>query len=326
MKKVFAAFAGCIILTFGCTKSSVNEETTADDTIESSIIKKCASHEVLEEQLKADPTLAARMAQIESFISQYENNPSSFRATNGDIIIPVVVNVLYKTAGQNISDAQILSQIAVLNEDFAGTNSDYNLTPGIWQPIRAGDTKIKFIHSKTVRQATSKKSWSTNDAMKKGAQGGISPTTPTTHLNMWSCNMGGGILGYAQFPGGNPATDGVVMDDNAFGNTGTAAAPYGLGRTATHEVGHWLNLRHIWGDATCGNDLVGDTPVAQSSNGGCPSFPKYGSCSTTEPMMTMNYMDYTYDACMYMFTAGQNTRMQATFASGGGRNSFAQPQ
>jgi hypothetical protein len=137
--------------------------------------------------------------------------------------------------------------------------------------------------------------------------------------------MGGGILGYAQFPGGNPATDGVVVDDNAFGDIGTAAAPYGLGRTATHEIGHWLNLRHIWGDATCGNDFVNDTPVAQSSNGGCPPFPKYGSCSTTTPMMTMNYMDYTYDACMYMFTVSQNTRMQASFATGGGRNSFAQP-
>jgi hypothetical protein len=89
-------------------------------------------------------------------------------------------------------------------------------------------------------------------------------------------------------------------------------------------VGHWLNLRHIWGDATCGNDFVSDTPLHQTSNGGCPAFPKYGSCSSTIPMMTMNYMDYTYDACMYMFSAGQGTRMNATFVSGGGRTSFAQ--
>ena len=113
--------------------------------------------------------------------------------------------------------------------------------------------------------------------------------------------------------------------DRATGNTGTAAAPYGLGRTATHEVGHFLNLRHIWGDANCGNDQVNDTPVHNTSNGGCPAYPHYSTCSGTPVEMTMNYMDYTYDACMYMFTSDQKLRMQATFGSSGGRNSFAQP-
>ena len=325
MKRTLAAFAGCIILVFGCSKSAENEELTPLESTTDFSTHRCASHEVLQEQLQQDPGLAARMNEIESVITYIERNPTAGRRVGDIIEIPVVVNVLYKTAAQNISDAQIQSQIAVLNKDFQATNTDYNNTPSTFQGVRAGDTKIRFVFSKTVRKATSKKSWTTNNYMKKSARGGIDPTNPTTTLNMWSCNMGGGILGYAQFPGGSSATDGVVIDDNAFGNTGTAAAPYGLGRTATHEVGHWLNLRHIWGDATCGNDFVTDTPVAQSSNGGCPAFPKYGSCSSTVPMMTMNYMDYTYDACMYMFTVGQNTRMQASFAAGGGRNSFAQP-
>jgi hypothetical protein len=158
--------------------------------------------------------------------------------------------------------------------------------------------------------------------MKKNNRGGINPTSPTTKLNLWVCNLGGGILGYAQFPGGSASTDGVVCDNNAFGRVGTAAAPFNKGRTATHEVGHWLNLRHIWGDALCGNDLVGDTPTHNDANFGCPGAGHLSTCSGTPVEMTMNYMDYTDDACMYMFSAGQKTRMQATYAVGGPRASF----
>ena len=161
--------------------------------------------------------------------------------------------------------------------------------------------------------------------MKKTSQGGIDPTSPATTLNLWSCNLSNGILGYAQFPGGSPATDGVVILYSAFGSRaiypgGTYIAGYDLGRTASHEVGHYFNLRHIWGDATCGNDQVGDTPIHTNSNFGCPAFPDNSSCGgTVHPMMTMNYMDYTDDACMFMFTGGQAVRMQATYAVGGPR-------
>jgi hypothetical protein len=325
MKRIFAAYAGSLILLFSCSKNdAVNNDLDSPEQSSGVMGHKCASQEVLEEQLRQNPELAARMADIESVIDYYEKNPGSARPVRG-IEIPVVVNVLYKTDAQNITVEQIQSQIDVMNKDFSASNSDYNNTPPAFQSVRSGDTKITFVLTTINRKYTNKQGWGTNDGMKKGQSGGIDPTSPATTLNIWSCNMNGGILGYAQFPGGNPATDGIVIDDNAFGNIGTAAAPYGLGRTATHEIGHWLNLRHIWGDATCGNDFVDDTPVAQSYNFGCPTFPKYGSCSAAVPMMTMNYMDYTYDACMYMFTAGQNTRMQATFQTGGGRNSFAQP-
>ena len=115
------------------------------------------------------------------------------------------------------------------------------------------------------------------------------------------------------------------MDSKYTGNTGTATAPFNLGRTATHEVGHWMNLRHIWGDATCGNDQVADTPVHDSANYGVPAVGHRSTCSGTPLEMYMNYMDYTDDRGMYMFSNGQKSRMSAIFASGGSRNSFAQP-
>ena len=327
MKKTFLIFGSCIIFAFGCNKTKITEETAPSTTDGNAIEaplgqRQCGTQEVLQRLLSEDPTLADRMNDIENFTARFEQNPSAYRLVNGVIEIPVVVNVLYKTAAQNISDAQIASQITVLNTDYQALNSDYNLTPAVFQPLRSGSFNIRFVLSKTVRKATTKSSWGTNDAMKKAA-GGIVPTSPTTTLNLWCCNLSGGILGYAQFPGGPSATDGVVIDDNAFGSTGTVQAPYNKGRTATHEVGHWLNLRHIWGDANCGNDLVNDTPTQQTSNFGCPAFP-HKTCGNNGDM-SMNYMDYTDDACMYMFSAGQKARSQALFVSGGARFSFAQP-
>lgn len=324
MKKTLLLFAGCTIFAFGCKKTTVTEDDGQESVTNASLLpthKSCGAQEVLLRQLQEDPTLAKRMQDIEDFTARFDPNSAANRLVNGVIEIPVVVNVLYKTAAQNISDAQINSQITVLNNDYQALNSDYNLTPSAFQSVRSGNIGVRFVLDKIVRKATTKTSWSTNDAMKKAANG-IPPTNPTTELNLWVCNLGNGILGYAQFPGGNAATDGVVIDDNAFGNTGTVSAPYNKGRTATHEVGHWMNLRHIWGDTNCGNDLVGDTPTQQTANYGCPAYP-HKTCNNNGDM-SMNYMDYTDDACMYMFSAGQKTRMQAIFAVGGPRNSFAQ--
>lgn len=326
MKKTLFAFAGCFILATSCTKTSVTDTAVTEENALSTG-RKCYSAEMLAEQLAADPTLASKMEQIESFTRNFVNTPAAQQRliAGGLIEIPVVVNVLYSTAAQNISAAQIQSQIDVLNKDFQATNTDLSLTPSLFQPVLSGDIGVRFVLNSVVRKSTTKASWKTDDAMKKSNRGGINPTNPTTMLNLWCCNLGGGILGYAQFPGGSSATDGVVIDDNAFGNTGTVTAPYNKGRTATHEVGHWLNLRHIWGDATCGNDQVGDTPLHNTANYGCPAAGHRSTCTGTPVEMTMNYMDYTDDACMYMFSAGQKVRMQAVFASGGPRNSFAQP-
>ncbi|WP_431242313.1 M43 family zinc metalloprotease [Flavobacterium sp. P21] len=319
MKKIFITAVAALML-FSC-QNDQTEGAGAEAKV--ATLRSCASQDVLEAQLKADPMQAIRMNQIEAFTNEQLLKGFSGRLVNGKIEIPVVVNVLYKTTAQNISNAQIQTQIDVLNKDFNALNSDYNSVPALFAGVKA-NIGITFVLDQVIRKSTTKTSWGTNDAMKKTAQGGIAPTSPTTKLNLWSCAIGGGILGYAQFPGGSSATDGVVIDSRYFGLSGAANAPFNLGRTATHEVGHWMNLRHIWGDATCGSDLVSDTPTHNTANYGVPAYPHYSTCSGTPVEMTMNYMDYVDDNAMYMFSTGQKSRMLAIFASGGPRAAFAQ--
>ena len=327
MKKLFGLLSCFVVLGIGCTKSSLTEQDTKTTPALTGTLthRGCASEEVLQQQLKDDPTLASRMEAIEEFTARYKQNPSAFRLlANGMIEIPVVVNVVYRTTAENISAAQIQTQIDVLNRDFAATNSDISSVPTTFQGVKAGDVGVRFVLDQVIRKITTKTSFTTNDGVKKASGGGVAPTSPTTKLNLWTCNLSNGVLGYAQFPGGSSTTDGVVILYSAFGVT-TAGAPYNKGRTATHEVGHWLNLRHIWGDAQCGNDFVTDTPLHTGANYGCPASGARSTCSGSPVMMTMNYMDYTDDLCMYMFSAGQKTRMNATFVAGGPRNSFAKP-
>ncbi len=320
MKKILLS-ASLLMMLFSCQNE---EKLSADDSTPVASQRKCESDEVLKRQLLENPEMANRLQEIEDFTNEFIEHGHHNRLVNGKIEIPVVVNVLYKTAAQNVSLAQIQSQIDVLNKDFNAQNSDYNSVPALFSGVKA-NIGITFVLDQVVRKSTTKTSWGTKDAMKKSNQGGIAPTSPTTKMNLWVCAIGNGILGYAQFPGGSSATDGVVIDYRYFGTTGTATAPFNLGRTATHEVGHWMNLRHIWGDTTCGNDLVADTPTHNTANYGIPAYPHYSTCSGTPVEMTMNYMDYTDDAGMYMFSLGQKARMEAIFAVGGARNSFAQP-
>jgi hypothetical protein len=319
MKKVI--ISACIALMLFACQNDQSEAVNSDSAVASR--RACASQDVLNAQLKADPSLAIRMNEIEAFTAKHSLSNFTGRLVNGKIEIPVVVNVLYRTTAENISNAQIQSQIDVLNKDFNALNTDYNSVPALFAGVKA-NIGITFVLDQVIRKSTTKTSWGTNDAMKKTAQGGLAPTSPTTKLNMWSCVIGGGILGYAQFPGGASSTDGVVIDPKYFGLSGTANAPFNLGRTATHEVGHWMNLRHIWGDATCGSDLVSDTPTHNTANYGVPAYPHYSTCSGTPVEMTMNYMDYVDDAAMYMFSTGQKNRISAIFTTGGARASFAQ--
>lgn len=313
MKKIILSAAAFLML-FSCQ----NEETPTVPSTDAIVQRGCASQEVLEAQLKADPTLALRMDQIEAFT---QKAILTNRLVNGKVVIPVVVNVLYRTAAENISAAQIQSQIDVLNKDFTATNSDFRNIPAEFAGV-AANVDITFELTNIVRKSTTKTSWGTRDAMKNSKKGGINPTSPTTTLNIWACKIGNGILGYAQFPGGSLATDGVVIDSFYFGLSSSGSYPYNLGRTASHEVGHWMNLRHIWGDASCGNDLVNDTPIHKTANYGAPTYPYISTCLPTHAEMTMNYMDYTDDRGMYMFTNGQKTRMSALFVSGGARAGF----
>lgn len=291
--------------------------------------RSCGVMEHLDHQLQQDPQLLERMGAIEEHTQEYiRNNPNGERVV---VTIPVVFHVIYNTTTGNISDNQIQSQLDVLNADFRKLNADASLVPSAFASL-ATDCEIQFCLAKQTptgaattgiqRRQTTVTSFSTNDAMKYFSSGGLDAWDRNKYLNFWVCTLSGGILGYAQFPGGTAATDGVVCDYRYVGTIGTATAPFNKGRTATHEVGHWLNLRHIWGDANCGNDLVGDTPTHNTANYGCPAYPHYSTCSGAPVEMTMNYMDYTDDACMYMFSAGQKARMQALFASGGARASL----
>jgi hypothetical protein len=225
--------------------------------------------------------------------------------------IKTVVHVVYKDSSQNISDAQINSQIKVLNQDFRAKNTDKKKTPSVWSGLVA-DSQVEFTLYKVTRTQTTKSSFGTDDGVKRASSGGVAPLNPSRYLNMWVCSLGGGLLGYAQFPGGPKPTDGVVINYLAFGTQGTAQAPFNKGRTATHEVGHYLNLRHIWGDTEdcTGSDLVADTPNCAGPNFETPTFPKVSCNNGPNGDMFMNYMDYVDDAAMFMFTPQQVARMR----------------
>jgi len=291
--------------------------------------RECSTMENLEYRKQLNPALESRMEQIETFTQAKIAEMQTNRIDGNIITIPVVIHVLYRNSTENISLAQIQSQIDVLNEDFRRTNPDAD---NVWS--QAADTEIQFCIATVdpngnattgiTRKSTTRQDWGTTDDMKKASQGGVNPWNTSEYLNMWivpkMTSGGRTILGYAQFPGGSAATDGVVMAYNYFGRVGNVTAPFDGGRTTTHEVGHFLNLRHIWGDANCGNDFVSDTPTHQTSNGGCPI--GQVSCGSTD--MVQNYMDYTNDSCMNLFTQGQKNRMRATLLSGGFRAALAQ--
>jgi hypothetical protein len=227
------------------------------------------------------------------------------------VTIKTVVNVVYRTEEQNVSDAQIKSQFTAMNKDFRATNPDKASTPAPWKGL-VGDTRVEFKLVKVTRTKTTKTGFGADDTVKKASTGGIAPFSPKTHLNFWVCPLTGGLLGYAQFPGGPPTTDGVVINYLAFGTMGTAQAPFNKGRTATHEVGHYLNLRHIWGDTPdcSGSDMVADTPNCAGPNFGVPAFPTITCNNGPNGDMFVNYMDYTDDAGMVMFTTQQVLRMR----------------
>ena len=267
----------------------------------------CASYEHLQEQMKNDPVFAKKVKDNEQGFQNFSKNKDNTRT--GTATIPVVVHVVYNTSEQNISDQQIQSQVDVLNEDFTATNGDYNLYDAGYGSVK-GDMSIKFCITQIRHVFTNKKSFPPNDAVKKTKQGGDDAIDPQHTLNIWVCNLGQNLLGYAQFPGGPANTFGIVILYSAFGRGSqfNLLSAYNLGRTATHEIGHCLGLRHIWGDATCGNDFVDDTPLHNAANFGCPGEGHRSTCTGTPLEMWMNYMDYTDDRCMYFFSAGQVAR------------------
>lgn len=291
----------------------------------------CGTMEVHRRLLTEHPGYAAARTALENRAFAYEKGHER-TARAGVTRIPVVVHVVYQTDDQNIGDAQVAAQIDALNRDYRKLNADVAQVPAPWQAV-AADSRIEFRLAVTdpagaptngiTRTRTGLASFDTDDAVKSTADGGCDPWPADRYLNMWACPLGGGLLGYAQFPGGPAATDGVVILHSAFGTGGTAAAPFDLGRTATHEVGHWLNLFHIWGDdgtGCSGSDFVADTPNQGGPNFGKPVFPRLSCSNGPDGDMFMNFMDYVDDAAMVMFTQGQVARMDATLD--GPRSSF----
>jgi len=291
--------------------------------------------------VSTDPTYRANRRAYEADI-----RVGRLAARTSVIRIPVVVHVIYNTASQNIKLSQITSQIDALNRDYRLKNTDRADVPAPFQPFvadtliefalavrdpqgnptkgitRTQTTKTGFPYVESDPQATM-----TLDSMIKNSQFGKIGWPRDSYLNLWVCNITGGLLGYAQFPGGPSGTDGVVIANTAFGSGGIAKSPYNLGRTAVHEVGHWLDLLHIWGDdrgGCSGSDNVSDTPNQANSNGSGvrkSSFPHITCGNQPHGDMFMNYMDYVDDETMVMFTKDQVGRMNATLA--GPRSSLA---
>ncbi len=304
-------------------------------TISISAQKKCGTMEILKNRMKDDSSILMRMKKSEIKTQKWisENSKTNSKKVLQIISIPVVVHVIWNDATENISDLQIQSQIDVLNEDFREMNSDAlpNTHPFY---LYSTDSEIEFCLAsrdpngnatngitRTFTNTTAFDGETGNE--KHTATGGKDNWNPTQYLNIWVCNLNAseGTLGNAQFPTdlvAMPSTDGVVIRYEAMGNSGTAGTgsfiANNLGRTGTHEVGHWLNLFHIWGDENCGDDLVADTKPAITSNDGCPTFPHNpnNSCGgDANGEMYMNYMDYSDDSCLNMFTLGQATRMES---------------
>ena len=350
MKKSILGLAVIAALFTGCSDDKIQEQEQVQeidmsdffvytDPIESGTAKtiangkNCSSMAVLNRQLNENQGLYQKMYNIERHSRQFINGKKPDGAGNGNgngggnngggddggdpvddglgtISIPVYVYVVYANSSQNISDSQINSQISVLNADFNDTN--FNDVNPLYAD-RGADTDITFSLATIDRRSNSTSQWGTNDAVKS-----VYPAQPG-HLTIWVANIGGGILGYAQFPGGNASTDGIVVSPQYFGTNGTAQAPFDGGRTTTHEVGHWLNLRHIWGDGRCNrDDFVSDTPKSDRPNYGCPG--SVSHCRSVD--LVENYMDYTDDDCMGLFTEGQKARMRAVLAPGGPRDEF----
>lgn len=288
--------------------------------------RRTCAHMVVHELLaETHPDYRKGRLQAEEETRRSVDSGQAMRVVSKLITIPVVVHVVHRAKEENISDAQVKSQIEALNRDFRAKNSDRKKVPAPWKGLVI-DSKIQFALAtedpqgkKTTgitRTATTVASFGPDDSVKSRKTGGADPWPRDRYLNFWVCSLGGGLLGYAQFPGGPARTDGVVILHTAFGTQGTVRPPFNKGRTATHEVGHFLGLRHIWGDRNdcSGDDFVADTPRAREANYGKPRFPQITCNNGPNGDMFMNYMDYVDDAAMFMFTVGQVARMNATLA------------
>lgn len=303
----------------------------------------CASDQVQQAYWQANPQAKQQYDQLEAQVQDWiKHHPNGSGRTV--LTIPVVFHIVHNGesigTGTNISNTQIMAQLDQLNDDFRALNADIGNVPSAFQAA-VGDAEIEFClavrdpngntTTGIIRWNRNTMGWTPPPYTTTYIENTIKPATiwdRDDYLNIWSINMAGGILGYAYLPMGPANADGVVCLYSTFGsltNPFPGAAPYNLGRTATHEVGHWFNLQHIWYSNGCGtDDFVSDTPLQDDEHFGCPSFPQVSCSNGPNGDMFMNYMDYVDDDCMIMFTDGQGVRMQA--AINGPRSSLLSSQ
>lgn len=331
MKKIITplamVLAGCCA--FGIVAQAQN---IAPKNKEAITERRCGTLEY-EQMLRAkdpdyDRKKAEAMQKIEEKAKEFENaklngNPQPY----AQYTIPIVVHVVYQNATENVSDARVNAMIAQLNADWSRTNSDAGNTPAPFQSL-AANTEIQFCLATKdpagnpttgiVRKSTTVSTFGMG-AVQSSAQGGDDPWDVNKYLNIWSCDLGSGLLGYGQFP---PISSsyGTAINYCTVGSLtvpGTCGA-FAYGRTLSHEIGHCFSLYHIWGDeSACGaDDAVSDTPMQADATSGCFSFPHTDACTPSgNGIMYMNYMDYSDDQCYNMFTTGQKNRCQSTIAS-----------
>lgn len=334
-----AALAGCILATY-----SYSQNNTYSDNVQ-------------------QPALCGFRSPGLEWDQWFNEKVEEYKKSRAGIVnytIPVIIHVIH--AGEavgtfpNLSNAQLISQIKVLNDDFSGKGLNIENVPAVWKDLVA-NTGVQFclavkdpkgniltepgieriLFSDAGITDPKKVSNSTNNAtFLNYVDGQMKPKTiwdPAKYLNIWvserpaggtglgvaNAPAGTGLSGLADVTVGTSTTDGLWCWGQCFGTTGTLASGYDKGRVSSHEIGHYLGLRHTWADAVCGDDFCTDTPPTKQANFNCPAFPtNKGTCTgnSTNGEMTMNIMDYTNDPCKYMFTKDQAARIQTAMANG----------
>ena len=289
---------------------------------------RCASMDLLDLKFRANPALKTkfenRELQLQRIISQRVASGKTLRTT-GLVTIPVVFHLVLRNQSQ-VTDAQIQAQLDTINKDYAGTNAGAAKIPSYFQSL-FGQSGIQFCLAQRTpgdepstginRVTTTRSSFDyTTNYVKHTNTGGVDAWDTDRYLNIWICDLSSSTLGYATFPDdGVKDEQGVAVDYASL--PGGSAAGFNAGKTLTHEVGHYFNLIHIWGDdnGSCsGTDEVADTPNQGNSTSALHTGVLTDNCTTTAPgIMYQNYMDYTPDADLLMFTKLQVARMEAAF-------------
>lgn len=295
--------------------------------------RKCGTEEGMQQLIAANPAFQKLRERKEARLQEMTRSVKQQRTQSKTIYpvvtIPVVVHIVLRDVNQ-VTDAQIQSQIDALNRDYSANSSDISSVPDAWKSL-IGDAEIQFCLAQRTpddnptnginRVTTNRNSFSANNSastVKHASSGGADAWDSKNYLNIWVCNLSDSYLGIATFPEGYPDTEqGVVITYTAFGTTGSAVSPFNQGRTTVHEVGHYFSLRHIWGDESrcAADDGIDDTPLQGDHTYNCPAFPLTDACTVDSPgIMFNNFMDYSDDDCMLLFTSDQVDRMRLSLS------------